>query len=123
MASTPPTDFKPPLPPDGILIVTVTKLEAQAVVNVFSEGTKNWTRKVIQDKIYYDLGRHGGTPIFMVQSEMGIAGPGSALLTIRQAIHDLHPQAVIMCGIAYGLRPDKQMLGDILVAKQLQYYE
>ena len=59
----------------------------------------------------------------MVQSEMGIATPGGALLTVHQAIQDLQPQAIIMCGIAFGLRPDKQQLGDILVAKQLQYYE
>jgi nucleoside phosphorylase len=59
----------------------------------------------------------------MVQSETGTATPGGALLTVRQAIQDLKPQAIIMCGVAYGLRPDKQKLGDILIAKQLQYYE
>jgi len=106
------------------LIVTVTKVEAQAVLEAFSQAAGGaWARQISGNKTYYNLGVHGGVPVFMVQSEMGIATPGGALLTVHQAIQDLHPQAVIMCGIAFGLRPDKQQLGDILVAKQLQYYE
>ncbi len=108
----------------GILIVTVTRVEAQAVLNVFSQAAgTGWTRQVIGKKTYYNLGTHGSVPVFMVQSEMGIATLGGALLTVRQAIQDLQPQAVIMCGIAFGLRPDKQQLGDILVAKRILYYE
>jgi nucleoside phosphorylase len=108
----------------AVLIVTVTKLEAQTVLSVFSQAAGiNWTRQRSEHKTYYNLGVHGGVPVSMVQSEMGTATPGGALLTVRQAIHDLRPQAVIMCGIAFGLRPGKQQLGDILVARQLQYYE
>jgi nucleoside phosphorylase len=110
--------------PSGILIVTVTQVEAQAVLEVFSQAAnKPWSRQVIGSKTYYSLGIHGGVPIFMVQSEMGTATPGGALLTVSQAIQQLHPQAIIMCGIAFGLRQDRQQLGDILIAKQLQYYE
>jgi nucleoside phosphorylase/cellulose biosynthesis protein BcsQ len=111
-------------PPGSILIVTVTKVEAQAVLDLFSRvAGEKWTRQSIGDKTYYNLGVHGGAPVFMVQSEMGTATPGGTLLTVRQAIQNLRPQAVIICGIAFGLRPGKQQLGDILVAKQLQYYE
>jgi nucleoside phosphorylase len=109
---------------DNILIVAVTKVEVQAILKVFSQAAgEKWTRWSIGNKIYYNLGIHGGAPVFMVQSEMGAATPGGALLTVHQAIQDLHPQAAIMCGIAFGLHPDKQHLGDILVSKQLQYYE
>jgi nucleoside phosphorylase len=80
-------------------------------------------RQTINGKIYYNLGPHSGAPLWMVQSEMGSATPGGALVTIPQAIQDLQPQAVVMCGIAYGLRPKKQKLGDILVARQLMNYE
>jgi nucleoside phosphorylase len=59
----------------------------------------------------------------MVQSEMGTSGRGAASLTVNNAIEDLHPVAVIMVGIAFGLRPDKQKLGEILVSKQLVSYE
>jgi nucleoside phosphorylase len=106
----------------AILIVTATKIEAQAVLRTFSPNPPV-KRQIIADKVYYDLGPHGGAPVFMVQSEIGIAVPGGALLTINQAIQDLRPQAIIMCGIAYGLRKNEQELGDILVSKQLHYYD
>jgi nucleoside phosphorylase len=119
-----PSSSTPDTQPNNILIVTATKIEAQAVLEVFSLAAgKAWIRQPIGNKTYYNLGVHGGLPVFMVQSEMGTATPGGALLTVRQAIQDLRPQAVIMCGIAFGLRRDKQQLGDILIAKQLQYYE
>jgi nucleoside phosphorylase len=117
-----PEPTSPPLAIVPILIVTVTKIEAQSILKAFSAEPQQ-ARQVIGDKIYYALGIHGGAPIYMVQSEMGNATPGGALLTVRQAIQDLHPQVVIMCGIAYGLRPTQQKLGDILIAKQLTYYE
>ena len=123
-STTSPTSSRSSLDPGSVLIVTTTKTEAQAVLEVFSQAAgKRWTRQTIGNKTYYNLGVHGGASVFMAQSEMGTATPGGALLTVRQAIQDLRPQAVIMCGIAMGLRPDKQQLGDILIAKQLLYYE
>ena len=59
----------------------------------------------------------------MVQSEMGTSGPGAALLTVYKAIDALSPVAVIMVGIAFGTRPEKQQPGDILVSRQIQAYE
>jgi nucleoside phosphorylase len=106
----------------GILIAVVTKVEVQAVLKAFDVETSQ-ARQTINHKIYYNLGSPSGAPLWLVQSEMGSTTPGGALVTIRQAIQDLHPQAVVMCGIAYGLRPNKQTLGDILIAKQLEYYE
>lgn len=107
-----------------ILIVTVTKAEALAILEVFiGKDVNSWKRIIVGKKIYYDLGRIEDTPIFMVQSEMGIATPSGSLLTIQRAIQDLQPQAVIMCGIGFGLHPERQQLGDILISKQLHYYE
>lgn len=110
--------------PNSILIITVMRAEAQAVLDVFSQSAgKAWTREVIGNKTYYNLGVHGGAPVYMVQPEVDTATPGGALLTVRRALQDLQPQAAIVCGIAFGLHPDRQQLGDILVAKQLLYYE
>lgn len=104
------------------LIAVVTKVEAQAVLKAFSVEARQ-ARRVIMNKMYYQLDLCGEATVWMVQSEMGTATPGGALLTVRQAIQDLRPQAVILCGVACGLRPDQQQLGDILVARQLLYYE
>jgi formylglycine-generating enzyme required for sulfatase activity/nucleoside phosphorylase len=110
------------LKPGNLLIVTVTKVEAQAVLDTFTPE-KTWTRERLGSKFYYFLGLHGGVPVYMVQSEMGTATPGGSLLTVRRAIQDLHPRALIMCGIAFGTRPASQQLGEILVSRQLEYYE
>ncbi len=109
----------------SILIATASKVETQAVQEIFRLPEKRWATRKIGDgnKIYYDLGIHGGVPVFMVQSEQGSITPGGAGLTIKQAISELRPQAVIMCGIAFGLQKKKQQLGDILIAKRLQNYE
>lgn len=112
----------PPTPQTNpILIVTASKIESRAILKTFSPDAIK--RQIIANKIYYDLGQHGGAPVFMVQSEEGTATPGGATLTTNQAIQDLHPQAIILCGIAYGLRKNQQQLGDILVSKQLHYYD
>jgi len=107
-----------------ILLVTVTEIEAKAVLSTFSQAAgQPWKRHPIGGKTYYALGRISGAEIYMVQSEMGTATPGGALMTVRQAAEDLHPIAAIMVGIAFGMRPDKQDMGDILVSKQLMAYE
>ena len=115
---------KPELGSQSNLLVTVTDVEARAVLDLYKEkyGTEI-RRQPIGDKTYYNLGIIGEVQTYMVQSEMGIATPGGALLTIHKAIESLKPAAIIMIGIAFGTRPDKQKLGDILVAKQIQSYE
>jgi nucleoside phosphorylase len=124
LATSSSSSSTPNIHPGGILIITATKIEAQAVLEAFSQATgRRWSRQPIENKTYYSLGTHGSAPVFMVQSEIGTSTPGGALVTVRQAIQDLRPQAVIMCGIAFGLRSDKQQLGDILVTKQLLCYE
>lgn len=105
-----------------LLLVTATKVEAQAALQVFLQDRPR-KRQSIGNNIYEELGFHGGARVFMVQSEMGTATLGGSLSTVTEAIQDLQPEAVIMCGIAFGLQPDKQSLGDILVSKQLQSYE
>jgi len=55
-----------------ILLVTVTEVEAQAVLNLFAEETKKtFQRHYIDDKTYFDLDMINGAHIMMVQSEMG----------------------------------------------------
>ncbi len=107
---------------DIILIVTATNVETRAVLDVFCTEIKtNWSGTA--QKTYYDLGLHGEVRVFLVQSEAGTAMPGGVMITLFQAIQDLQPQAIIMSGIACGFRPAKQQFGDILISKQVLYYE
>ena len=63
-----------------ILIITVTKVEAEAVFDTFLQK-KKLSRAQIGNKTYYKLGSHGGIRVYMVQSEMGTSVPGGPLLT------------------------------------------
>ena len=108
---------------DCILIVTVANIEAKTVLKVFSDAVgKPWSREQKRGQILYNLGTHGARKVYMVQSEMGIGTPGGAILTIMQAVESLKPEAVIMCGMAFGVKSG-QKLGDILVSKQVTYYD
>lgn len=117
-----PSDREPGLKTD-ILLITVTTIEAQAVLRIFAQETgQALQRRFIGDKTYFDLGLLNGARIMMVQSEMGVIGPGGALLVIDEGIRVLSPSQVIMVGIAFGI-DEKQQIGDILVSQQLLGYE
>ena len=74
-------------------------------------------------KTYFDLGEIGGVRVFVVRSEMASDTMGGSLVTVKDAIAEVAPSAVIMVGIAFGVNEKKQSIGDILVSKQLQPYE
>jgi nucleoside phosphorylase len=105
-----------------VLLVTVTPVEARAVFDVFTPGQKK-QRKFIGNNTYYDLGVYGNARVFMVQSEMGSGGLAGAQATITDSINALHPDSVVMVGIAFGTNSQKQAIGDILVSRQLTSYD
>ncbi len=104
-----------------VLLVTVTEVEARAVLKRFPGYKQCFLGP--QAKTYYDLGVVNNARVFMVQSVgMGVSGPGGALLTVLEAQLALSPSAVIMVGIAFGLKPMEQKIGDILVSRQICNY-
>lgn len=107
-----------------VLIVTVTPVESRAVLQAFQKFTGNKAQSTtIGDRVYRDLGTVNGAKVFMAFSEMGAVGLGAALQTVQKGITALHPHAVIMVGIAFGVDEQKQAIGDILVSKQLMFYD
>jgi nucleoside phosphorylase len=107
-----------------VLLVTVTEIETKAVLQVFTQKYQhNYKRHFIGSKTYYELDTVNDARIFLVQSEMGVSGPGSSLLTIHEGIQALGPSNVIMVGLAFGVDPHKQRIGDVLVSQQLRGYD
>lgn len=106
-----------------VLLVTATEVEMRAVRDMFLRTTSTFERRIINDTTYFDLGVIGGARIFLVQSEMGAIGPLGATLVVHEAIKALSPSAIVMVGIAFGLLPEEQRIGDILVSRQLFGYE
>lgn len=107
-----------------VLIVTATKTESKAVLRAFQAANgQKATPHAIDEHTYFDLGVINSARVFLTQSEMGAGGPGASLLTVSKGIEALDPAAVIMVGIAFGVDPEKQNIGDILVTEQLRLYE
>jgi nucleoside phosphorylase len=106
-----------------VLLVTVTEVEAKAVINLVNE---KFNQECVPNydtvNVYYDLGMIGGAKTAMLRSQMGSGGPGGATLTVNDAIQSLSPFAVIMVGIAFGVNPKKQKIGDVLVSQQVLDY-
>jgi len=112
------------LPTVDVLLVTVTDVEARTVYGLVKQKfNREPQARYIGPKTYYDLGTIGGARTFMVRSEMGAGGASGSLATVTEAISELSPSAVIMVGIAFGVDPEKQSLGDVLVSKQLVEYD
>jgi nucleoside phosphorylase len=108
----------------NVLLVTITKVESRAVMQLFEEATGQLARpQPIAGSIYHNLGQVNGAHIFMALSEMGAGGIGAALQTVQKGIKALAPLAVIMVGIAFGINQQKQAIGDILVSQQLWLYD
>lgn len=108
----------------NVLIITVTKVESRAVLEVFREATGQAHKPTqIGDRVYQDLGVVSGARVFMVQSEMGAGGVGAAQQTVQKGIDVLSPLAVIMVGIAFGVNAEKQSIGDVLISQRLWLYE
>ena len=108
----------------NVLIVTVTKVESQAVIQAFEQFTGHQSIAESNNaRVYFNLGEVNGAQVFLTQSEMGSGGLDAALLTVCKGIDTLSPAAVIMVGIAFGINEEKHSIGDILVAEQLRLYD
>jgi hypothetical protein len=73
-----------------VLIVTATKVESKAIVEVFQGFSGNTPKPVsIGDKMYHDLGIINDARVFFTQSEMGSIGLGASQQTVQKGIDAL----------------------------------
>lgn len=71
----------------------------------------------------YTIGMLGNYAVAHFQSDMGNESPNAAQLATHDAILETRPKLVLQVGIAFGLQPTKQRLGDVLVAQHITSYE
>ncbi len=102
-----------------VLLITVTEIEAKAVLDLFPDAEIRF----IGERAYHDLGTIGNARTLMIQSWMGAGGPGGSLFTVAEGIRAISPSAVVMVGVAFGLYPRRQHIGDILISQQLLGYD
>lgn len=107
-----------------VLLVTATKVETQALLKVAEEQGVGRPQFVSKDRyVALELGWLNSARLIAVQCEPGSVGPSAAQAVIGDAISDFKPKAVILGGIAFGAKPDKQKLGDVLLSKMVVEYE
>jgi nucleoside phosphorylase len=96
-----------------ILLVTVTEIEAQAILNCSPSPMKHFIDQVV----YYDFGSIGSARTVMARSTH--IGPFAAIHCVNEGIEHFSPRTVIIVGVAFGFQPHEQKIGDILIAKQI----
>ncbi len=97
-----------------LLLISVTDVEARAVLGMVPGALPI----VIGNRTYYNLGMVGETRTYLVQAT-GM-GPSSVRPCIEDGIRALAPCALILVGIAFGLQPERQQIGDLLLSRQVQ---
>ncbi len=100
------------------LFVTANKHERDAFEKRFVRQKEQY----ILGKIYY-LGRFGNYPIaYIHMEEQGVTNP-AAIPLVSQLVQELHPVAVVMVGIAFGVDEKKQKIGDVLISDKILPYD
>lgn len=106
-----------------VLLLTVNDNEFFAVGRLLQPlPLHECVRQVTFDNETYYLGRYGVYNTVVAKSRMGSAGPGAAMLATKQAQDRWKPRATIAVGVAFGMDPDKQKLGDVLIAREIIPY-
>jgi nucleoside phosphorylase len=104
------------------LLVTATPTETDALhaqmKPIVGDGR---IMKIMKGNYTYYVGLFG--KYLVANVECLVMGPDSAILTVSDAIIDLNPKLVLMVGIAFGINPEKQNIGDVLISNMLLHYE
>jgi nucleoside phosphorylase len=107
-----------------VLTVTATRVESLAVMAACEKATQREAAPTsFAGRIYQDLGEINHSRVLMLQTEVGSGGLGASQQAVQEAIAALHPRAVIMVGIAFGVDESKQVIGEVLVSEQLSLYD
>jgi hypothetical protein len=105
------------------LILTAADIEYDTIVKLTGiKRSLKQRRHSIAGRTFVDLGLRNCVA-WALQCKKGSVGPGSSLDVLKDAISALKPFAIINTGIAFGLNPNKQDMGDVLVSEQLLLYE
>jgi nucleoside phosphorylase len=106
------------------LVMTATDsedvaLRAEFRIRGFSEPiVQNTERLSYVEYFRSDIGR-----VYHVRSSTGSGGASGAFIVGKNAIALLEPEYVISVGACFGLRKDKQCIGDIVISEHIHDYE
>lgn len=108
-----------------LLLVVAPDVEHTAVMNAARAIGRCRTSRLMHgaERTYDDLGIIGGARVAIVQTRAGTSTVGGSLSTIKTAIYELKPVNIVMVGIAFGVDPEKQPVGTVLVSERVHQYQ
>lgn len=102
------------------LIMVATQLELDILL---AELKKSYTIESVISEVSYIVTSINGNHVYVMKCQMGASGAGGATLTADNAIANFNPDAVIMCGIAWGVQNNGRKIGDVLVSTKVWEYD
>jgi nucleoside phosphorylase len=107
-----------------ILLVTATKTETLALLQKLKPINGETAIIEVKHSGTYFIGKFGHYTVAHVEcGDMGSSTLMGSNTTVLKAIDSIKPKFVLMLGIAFGVEPDKQNIGDVLVSKSIISYE
>ncbi|BCB86329.1 5'-methylthioadenosine/S-adenosylhomocysteine nucleosidase family protein [Phytohabitans suffuscus] len=111
------------MPNVDVVLVTVNDIETDELTAALEGAGYRARIEMGPVNTYWVYGPVGNAVVAHVRSGMGSTGQGGSTLTTIDAIRDLHPGAVLGVGVAFGIDPDQQPIGQLLLSERLTEYE
>jgi nucleoside phosphorylase len=119
-----PTDLSGLVSKIEIFILTATEIELKYVLNYLHpiESKTAILKGAWGNETYY-VGKYGELNAVVTKCEMGQSSVGAAILATEEGLRLWQPRAAFMVGIAFAKNPEKQHVGQVLVAKTIIPYD
>jgi nucleoside phosphorylase len=104
-----------------VLLLVATSIERAAVLAAVRASTGHDPQPwFLPSQTVLRLGRISNTEVLLHQTGQGAIGPSGAAIASSALIRTVMPDYVILTGMCFGLRPDQQVLGDVVVSRQMR---
>ena len=107
-----------------IAIFTATEVELKYALSHFVplDSKKEVLKGSWEGETYY-IGKFGAFNTVLTKCEMGLTGSNSSILATEETLRIWKPKAAFMVGIAFAKNPEKQHIGQVLIAKSIIPYD
>lgn len=107
-----------------ILVLTATDTEDDAIIDALeASGFKRFAPARTKQGIGVRYLQGAANEIIRFRTSAGSVGQSGSELVTAEAINELDPHFIIASGICFGLKKDKQKMGDVLISEKVSDYE
>lgn len=105
-----------------IVVLVATDDELKECCNVFTNN--NHKSKIEKESQITFLDVYGfDRRVIIALSQMGSLGPGSSIILTNDIIDTFSPEYILMGGICFGAKEDKEKIGDVIAPARVWAYE